>query len=83
MSNFSISQKYHSETFWIAGTFFDRYTTEVTIMSKKKFYLIAHGAIFIAAKLHEELLEPRLEDLVGQTKYKITETMIKVHYYLK
>lgn len=78
MSKFCISKQYHSETFWISAKLFDRYLSTVEIKSKKNCYLVAHGAVFITAKIHEELLEPHLIEMVGKCQYKITEKMIKV-----
>ena len=78
MSKICIAQRYHSETFWIAATLFDRYLRFKPTNSKKQLYVIAHGTVFIAAKLHEELLEPEFADFVGKTKYQIYESTIKV-----
>ena len=89
---FQISKtlKYLPETAYIAVNFFDRYFSRKNVRILKQQRLLALTCVFIAGKIHEELLEPLIPEMLAFTgklldanDLKVLERLIKSHFCIE
>ena len=71
---------FHPETAYVALQYFDRYLSRVRVVQRRQFHLLALTALFVAAKMEEEILEPVCSDMIKFAEMHVTVPDLKVHH---
>jgi hypothetical protein len=81
---FEITRKlgYLAETAYIAVMFFDRYFSKNNVRILKQQRLLALTCLFIAGKIHEELSEPLISEMLAFTGKLFNANDLKVMFNL-